>query len=449
MHDRRVSGDSSSARDRMRRLASFVARAPSPMAWVELCADLSEWPEQEIARAIEFLRPRLSEWPRDVRTAPEWWRIAWEEGRDEPRLALAPALAGPLLPARGGGSHPVQYDVVFEDRSYYVRYRSGCLSVTLERVGGRGVDRELIELMPDCLADDDRWTDEETHALLSLISAALRRYQLSRLRLPRTRAELRDSPFFMRGPYPLYCQKGPCGDPEHAHDERCYDTLQAANRRLARDAERFPDVAAARHHLSLVRPGHVGPWPRYPGRAEWIDELTATRVVTRCDVTVSRRLRAHQDVIWVCEFLPDGRLLTGSEDHTLRVWSLESGESFALRGHSEEVTCCARLPNGRVVSGSDDGTLRVWSLRRGGCDQVLRGHPLPVGQVVAVGSDLVSSDQGGLALYWNLATGARASLSEGTGRPRRLVALSEDRVALGNGVITVWSKTRGDVCTLR
>lgn len=34
----------------------------------------------------------------------------------------------------------------------------------------------------------------------------------------------------------------------------------------------------------------------------------------------------------------------------------------------------AALPDGRIVSGSQDKTLRIWDLNTGACDVVLKGH---------------------------------------------------------------------------
>jgi WD40 repeat protein len=46
------------------------------------------------------------------------------------------------------------------------------------------------------------------------------------------------------------------------------------------------------------------------------------------------------------------------------VWDVESGQTLqTLEGDYYEVRAVAVLDNQRVVSGSDDGTLRVWNLK--------------------------------------------------------------------------------------
>ena len=69
-------------------------------------------------------------------------------------------------------------------------------------------------------------------------------------------------------------------------------------------------------------------------------------------------------------FSPDGNfVLGGSSDEAAFVWDVSRPDAppVALRGHVGEVTCVAWSPDdfGTVLSGSDDATVRVWSLRRG------------------------------------------------------------------------------------
>ena len=72
-------------------------------------------------------------------------------------------------------------------------------------------------------------------------------------------------------------------------------------------------------------------------------------------------------------FLPDGRVVSGSYDSSLRVWDPSTGQCLqSLKGHSNRVSCVAVLPDGRVVSGSDDGTIKKWNLESGECLETMK-----------------------------------------------------------------------------
>ena len=59
--------------------------------------------------------------------------------------------------------------------------------------------------------------------------------------------------------------------------------------------------------------------------------------------------------------LADGRLTSGSDDNTIRIWDVGSGACDAvLAGHTSWIWGLALVPDGRLVSCSDDKTLRVW-----------------------------------------------------------------------------------------
>jgi WD40 repeat protein len=89
----------------------------------------------------------------------------------------------------------------------------------------------------------------------------------------------------------------------------------------------------------------------------------------------ARRLRGHALEVYSVAFAPDGNsLASGSADKTVRLWAVASGEARVLRGHSLLVYGVKFAPNGRVVASTGaDNTLRLWDFASG-AGTVLLGH---------------------------------------------------------------------------
>lgn len=100
-------------------------------------------------------------------------------------------------------------------------------------------------------------------------------------------------------------------------------------------------------------------------------------------------------------------VVTGSSDSTVRVWNLATGESRALDGHVAEVSTVTISVDGRqVVSGSDDGTLRLWDVTTG-TSRVLDVHTSAVCATISVDGRLaVAGRSDGTLRVCNLETGA-------------------------------------------
>ena len=74
-------------------------------------------------------------------------------------------------------------------------------------------------------------------------------------------------------------------------------------------------------------------------------------------------------------FNADGSLLiSGSEDTTIRVWKIASGQLLrTLQGHTGLVYSVALNRDGETLaSGSYDGTIKLWNIDSGACLKTLQ-----------------------------------------------------------------------------
>ena len=76
----------------------------------------------------------------------------------------------------------------------------------------------------------------------------------------------------------------------------------------------------------------------------------------------SATLEGHLFFVIALAVLPDGSLVSGSEDSTIKHWDIKTGQCLrTLEGHSNFVWALAVLPDGSLVGGSNDNTIKHWS----------------------------------------------------------------------------------------
>ncbi|XP_069964270.1 sterol regulatory element-binding protein cleavage-activating protein isoform X1 [Bactrocera oleae] len=101
---------------------------------------------------------------------------------------------------------------------------------------------------------------------------------------------------------------------------------------------------------------------------------------------------AHQQPI-TCMEVSNGMVFTGSQDHTLKVYSLTNANiEYTLHGHCGPITCLFvdHWQPGTGGSGSQDGMLCVWDLFTGACMYNIQAHDGAVTALVCAPTYVIS-----------------------------------------------------------
>ncbi|MFN6274728.1 MAG: NACHT and WD repeat domain-containing protein, partial [Microcystis sp.] len=124
----------------------------------------------------------------------------------------------------------------------------------------------------------------------------------------------------------------------------------------------------------------------------------------------SNRLVGHNDGVWSVSFSPDGKTLaTGSEDKTIKLWNVETGEEIrTLKGHNGHVYSASFSSDGKTLaSGSEDTTIKLWNLETGQEIRTLTGHNETVNSVSFSpdGKTLATGSGDNTIKLWDVETG--------------------------------------------
>ncbi|KAL7422470.1 hypothetical protein Q5752_003118 [Cryptotrichosporon argae] len=211
-----------------------------------------------------------------------------------------------------------------------------------------------------------------------------------------------------------------CGSPipvgTTSHKRAADDETQHAKRaRIESDSESEaaevvpaapqPSAASLTRDVRLTRP-----W-----KAVYTERLVVERNWRKGRFT-SKTLKGHTDGVMCLQYhtaltSPSYPvLITGSYDHTARVWNLNTGEEVrVLRGHTRAVRA-VQFDQMLLFTGSMDGTVRMWNWRAGECLRVLEGHTDGVVTLNYNGYLLATGSADSTINVWNFRTGGRFTL---------------------------------------
>ncbi|MFM6091959.1 MAG: eIF2A-related protein [Dolichospermum sp.] len=155
-------------------------------------------------------------------------------------------------------------------------------------------------------------------------------------------------------------------------------------------------------------------------------------------------------------YSPDGQTLaSGGWDNTIKLWNVKTGNLLqTLTGHSEGVNSVAYSPDGQTVaSGSWDKTIKLWNVKTGNLLQTLASSVnsvaySPDGQTVASGSNDYTIELYTIKL-WDVKTGNLLQTLIGHSHTVTSVAYSPDGQTLASGssdrTIKLWNVKTGNL----
>lgn len=159
----------------------------------------------------------------------------------------------------------------------------------------------------------------------------------------------------------------------------------------------------------------------------------------------------HEGRVWSVAVHPNGKwIASASDDDTIRLWQIETGQCLRLKGHTDWIRSVAfgRHPKtGKVLlaSGSDDRTIKLWDVSTGECLKTLKYHtdwvravafnPNPDRPLLASGSDDQTVGHGDSTIkMWDLATDCPYNNLQGESASGvRALAFSPDGTLLASG----------------
>lgn len=265
------------------------------------------------------------------------------------------------------------------------------------------------------------------------------------------------------------------------------DGWRADLRRAAKPMPIRSSLSASR--LLVPAPLEVDWYGTYQTRAELDRRWTASPTIAGTETQGAaawepkvRRISGHKDSVYCLEF-DSQRIITGSRDRTIKVWSLKTGRCLAtFSGHRGSVLClkfdkdwdleegddsswceddAQRIwRRGFMVSGSSDCSICVWALYarpgagEGSVDSevaaemaaVLRGHSGGVLDLRIDSRWIVSCSKDALIRVWNRKTLQLHCTFRGHEGPVNAIGMQDNKVvsASGDGRMMLWDITSGE-----
>ncbi|ENN74406.1 hypothetical protein YQE_08991, partial [Dendroctonus ponderosae] len=190
-----------------------------------------------------------------------------------------------------------------------------------------------------------------------------------------------------------------------------------------------------------IRTGSMGSIPErhVQNQSDPDEELRCIKVLS---------VKAHQQPI-TCLDCEGGRIVSGSQDHTLKVYRVENGDRlYTLHGHCGPITCLFidRVCPATSGSGSQDGMLCVWDLLSGTCMYSIQAHDGCISSLTYSASYVISLGIDERLCVWERFQGHLLNtIVIGQVFSNHILMLAPHLVVTGrNGGLVIWDVRNGD-----
>lgn len=160
--------------------------------------------------------------------------------------------------------------------------------------------------------------------------------------------------------------------------------------------------------------------------------------------------KGHQDLVTALALSPWGsHIASGSQDKSVRIWSIRTGTQIAMLEHNSEITSLAYSHDGQLISsGSKNGWIYFWNAKNAvhapnTTNFTASGGPI---QGIAFSTDnksIATIVAGGTIQTWDIATGKAIAgpFTSHPGPPASLMFSTDNKYILScssDGVVCIW-----------
>jgi WD40 repeat protein len=156
----------------------------------------------------------------------------------------------------------------------------------------------------------------------------------------------------------------------------------------------------------------------------------------------------HTNQVFGLEFINEGSMASGSNDNTIRIWSICTGLTNRTFHTGHTIRSLQLLSNGyHLASGLSNGRINIYNINTGSLIVILAGHTSHINDLVLIGDDLLASSSDDCKIgIWNLTSNNSSFFL--TGHNQTIYGLrrvSSSILASGSGdeTIKLWNVTNG------